>query len=55
MNDQRRAPSALCPGKDPSFPTGQEAIDIVEGMLIGAFVYPHLLERSHFWVRVNEI
>jgi len=52
MSDQLRAPSALSPGKRPSLPTGQEAIDIVEGVLIGAFVHPHVSERSHFWVGV---
>jgi hypothetical protein len=53
MSDQLRAPSGLSPGKGPSLPTGQEAIDVVEGVLNGAFGHPHVSERAHFGVRVK--
>ena len=53
MSDQLRAQSALSHGKGPTLPTEQEAIHIVEGALIGAFVHLHASKSSHFWVRVR--
>ena len=47
MSDQLRAPSSLSPGKGPSLPTGQESIDIVEGVLT---FYPHVSDWSNFGV-----
>jgi hypothetical protein len=37
MGNQIRALSALSPGKGPSLPTGQEAIDILEWCCLGHF------------------
>jgi len=48
-----RAPSALSPGKGASLPTGQETKYILEGVLIGAFVYPHVSNWSNFIVGVR--
>ena len=43
------------PCKRPLLHSEKEDIDIVEGMLIVAFVHPHVSERSYFWVAVNEM
>ena len=53
MGDQLGAPSALSPRKGPSLPTGQGAIDIVVGVLNGAFGHPHVSERAYLGVRVK--
>jgi len=50
-----RAPSALTPWKGPSKPTGQETKYIVEGVLIGAIVHPHVSNWSNFIVGVSKI
>jgi hypothetical protein len=42
MNYPLQAPSALLPGKGPTFPTGEEAINILNGVIIGAFVHPQV-------------
>jgi len=42
MCDQLRTPADLTPGKGHSLPTGQEAKDIVEGVLFGAFGHPQV-------------
>jgi hypothetical protein len=48
-----RAPSAFSPGKGPSLPTGQETKYILEGVLIVAFVYPHVSNWFNFIVGVR--
>jgi hypothetical protein len=47
-SDQIRAPLILSTGQWPTLPTGQEATDIVEGVLTGAFGYPQVSNWSHF-------
>jgi hypothetical protein len=49
-NDQLQAPFILSTGKLPSLPIGQEATDIVEGVLIGTFDHPQVSHWSHIWV-----
>jgi len=53
MSVQPPVPSPLSPGIRPSLPTGQQAIDIVEGALIGAFGQPQVSKWSHFCVGVR--